>query len=229
VACVFAIAYAVCFKKKILEHLDKEILLVWTLVGLYVALQTPFIIEHRPLLLIVLALNIAAVFNAFGNYDDSYGWRVFCYICFLCILVGIVASQFAFATMFSIFGHDRAPIGQFAAFVIGMSFLYLAVNLWYVVQLIPLPGKHQSFSDRLEEVEDAMEELAEEYVVESVPLWKTLLLLLLTASLLAANYFGRFVSDTLLIPVLIAALPGFDRLKLFGRPPAVPVEAADGN
>jgi len=223
VACVFAVGYAFCFKKKILTHIDKEILMVWTLVGLYAALQTPFIVAHPQLPYPLLGLSLIAVVNAFAGFDKAYGWQVYFYIWFLCVLVGIAASQFAFSTMFSIFGHGTVSAGSFTMFVLGMCFLYLAVNLWYLVELIPLPGKHQSFSDRLEEVEEAMEELAEDYDVEPVALWKTALLFVLTASLLAANYFGHFVSDTILIPVLIATLPMLDRLRLFGKPPPAAV------
>ena len=181
VACAFSIGYALCFKKKILEHIDKEILLVWTLVGLYIALQTPFIVSHPQLLIVLLSLSLLAVINAFAGFDRSYGWQVYFYVWFLCVLVGIVASQFAFSTMFSIFGHHAAPANSYTMFVVGMSFLYLAVNFWFVIELIPLPGKHQSFEERLEEVEEAMDVLAEDYDARSVPLWKTLLLLIFTA------------------------------------------------
>ena len=229
VACVFAIAYAFCFKKKILQHIDKEIVSVWTLVGLYIALRTPFIVSHPQLLILVLCLSLIAVANAFAGFDKAYGWQVYFYIWFLCILVGIVISQFAFSTVFSIFGQNAAPADSFTLFVVGMSFLYLAVNFWFLIELIPLPGKHQSFSDRLEEVEEAMEELAEDYDVAAVPLWKTSLLLILTASLLAANYWGHFVNDTLLIPILIAVLPVLDRLKLFDRPTAAPAGVSEAS
>lgn len=229
VACAFAIGYALCFKKKILEHIDKEILLVWNLIGLYVALQSPFVVSHPELLILLLILSLIAVINAFTGLDKSYGWQVYFYIWFLCILVGIIASQFAFSTMLDIFGHGAKPLNSFTLFVVGMSFLYLAVNLWYLVELIPLPGKHQSFSDRLEQVEEAMEALAEDYDVESVPYWKTLLLLIFTTALLAANYVGRFVSDTTLIPVLIVVLPVLDKLKLLKRPPVAPAVAPDNS
>jgi hypothetical protein len=229
VACIFAIGYAFCFKQKILEHIDKEILLVWNLIGLYVALQSPFVVSHPELLILLLILSLIVVINAFAGFDKSYGWQVYFYIWFLCILVGIIASQFAFSTMLDIFGRAAQPLDSFTLFVVGMSFLYLAVNLWYLLELIPLPGKHQSLSDRLEEVEEAMEELAEDYDVESVPFWKTLLLLIFTTALLAANYTGHFISDTTLIPVLIVVLPVMDKLKLLKRPTPSPAIAPDNN
>jgi hypothetical protein len=56
-----------------------------------------------------------------------------------------------------------------------------------------------------------------------------LLLLILTVSLLTANYTGHFVSDDILIPVLIAVLPVLDKLKIFTRAPAAPVNTPDNN
>jgi len=229
VACFFAVFYALCFKKKILVHIDKEILLVWTLVGLYIALQAPLIVSHPPLLIPLLILSLIAIINAFAGFDNSYRWQVYFYVWFLCILVGIAASRLAFSTMFSIFGHNATPDEPLERFVIGMSFLYLAVNLWYVIELIPLPGKHQSFKERLKQVEKDMDVLAGDYDVKPVPPWKTLLLLILTVSLLTANYTVHFVSDDILIPVLIAVLPVLDKLKIFTRAPAAPVNTPDNN
>jgi hypothetical protein len=216
IACVFAIIYAFCFKEKILERINKEILMVWTLVGLYIALRTPLVMSYPPVFLALLGLGLLPVINAFAGFDSSYGWKVYFYIWFLCVLVGIAASKFAFSTVANVFdfSHATEAVTALQMCVIGMSFLYLAVNLWYVVELIPLPGKHQSFSDRLEEVEEDLEILADDYDDEQVSWWKTVLLLAVSVTVLAANYFVNFVSDETLIPMLIVLLPVVDKIKL---------------
>jgi hypothetical protein len=223
-ACLFAIIYAVCFKKKILERINREILMVWTLVGLYVVVETPFIVANPYLSFPLMVLSLIAVINAFASFDEQYGWKVYFYIWFLCILIGILASQFAFSTMSAVFGfgHNTGPPNPIMAFVIGMSFLYLAVNVWYVLELIPLPGKHQTFGERLEQVEEDLEILAEDYDVEQVRRWKTLLLLIFCVSLLAVNYVRHVVSDTTLIPLLIAIVPVLHKMN-FSKPPAASV------
>ncbi len=218
-ACIFAAGYSGCFKKKILERINKEILMVWTLVGLYIALRTPLVASHPPVFLLLLMLGLLPVLNAFAGFDARYGWKVYFYIWFLCVLVGIAASKFAFSTVANVFAfrHGAEAITALQMFVIGMSFLYLAVNLWYVLELIPLPGKHQSFRERFEEVEVDMEILAEDYDDEQVGWWKTGLLLAVTVSLLATNYFVNFISDETLIPILIIILPVADKIKLPGK------------
>lgn len=221
IACAFAIGYALCFKEKILERINKEILMVWTLVGLYIAVRTPLVMSHPQVFLTLLALGLLPIINAFAGFDARYGWKVYFYIWFLCVLVGIAASKFAFSTVASVFdfSHGTAEITGLQMFIIGMSFLYLAVNLWYVIELIPLPGKHQSLSERLEEVEEDMEILADDYDDEQVRWWKSALLLAISVSLLAANYFVNFVSDETLIPILIVILPVVDKIKLPAKTP----------
>jgi hypothetical protein len=222
IACVFAVSYAFCFKKKILERINKEILMVWTLVGLYVVFRSPLAISYPPVFVPLLVLGLLPIMNAFVGLDARYGWKVYFYIWFLCVLVGIAASKFAFSTVANVFdfSHVTENVTALQMFVIGMSFMYLVVNLWYVVELIPLPGKHQSFSDRLEEVEEDLEILADDYDDEQVGWWKTVLLLALTVSVLAANYFVNFVSDETLIPLLIVLLPVVDKIKLPAQTPS---------
>ena len=222
IACAFAIAYAWCFKEKILERINKEILMVWTLAGLYVVFRSPLVISHPPVFIPLLVLGLLPIINAFAGFDAAYGWKVYFYIWFLCVLVGIAASKFAFSTVANVFdfSHVTAEITALQMLVIGMSFLYLVVNLWYVVELIPLPGKHQSFSERLEQVEQDMEILADEYDAEQVSWWKTVLLLVISVSALAANYFMNFVSDETLIPLLIVILPVVDKIKLPAKTPS---------
>ena len=166
-------------------------------------------------------LGLLPVINAFAGFDARYGWKVYFYIWFLCVLVGIAASKFAFSTVANVFefSHATEEITALQMFVIGMSFLYLAMNLWYVVELIPLPSKHQSFSDRLEEVEENMDILADDYDDEQVSWWKTVLLLAVVVSVLATNYFVNFVSDETLIPILIVILPVVDKIKLPAKTP----------
>ena len=213
---MFAITYALCFKKKILERINKEILMVWTLVGLYIAVRSPLVMAYPPVLLLLLGLGLLPVLNAFAGFDASYGWKVYFYIWFLCVLVGIAASKFAFWTVANVFefSHATEEITALQMFIIGMSFLYLTVNLWYVVELIPLPGKHQSFSERLAEVGEDLEILAEDYDDKQVRWWKTVLLLAVTVSVLTTNHFMNFISDETLVPLFIVLLPVVDKFKL---------------
>jgi len=229
VVVIFTLGYTIFLKKKVLQHINKEILLVWTLVAVYTALKIPYIVSHPQLLILLLMLSLLAVVNAFAGFDSSYCWKVYFYIWFLIVIVGIIASQFAFSTMFSILGlsfshHSSENLEPWNMFAIGMTFLYLALNFICLVQLIPLPGKHQSIEDRLEEVEEAMDELADDYDDSQVQIGKTLALFIICAALLATNFFAQLVNDTVAISVLIAILPVTD-LLLKKQPPVVATTA----
>ena len=227
VACVFSVIYACFFKRKVLEHINKEILMVWTMIGLYIALQTPLITGYPPVLIVLSVLSVIPVANAFAGFDKSYGWKVCLYIWFLCVLIGIAASKFAFSTVVNIFWNSGGPVNSVTKLFVGMSFLYLAINVWYVIELIPLPGKHQSFSERLEHVKEDLDILASDYDDAQVRWWKTVLLLAISGSLLAINYFQHFVSDETLIPFLIVLLPVADKFRFPLRAPVNSIANVD--
>jgi hypothetical protein len=216
VAGIFAIIYVGFFKEKILERIDKEILMVWTLIGLYVALQTPLITDSPAAIIVILIFSAIPVINTFAGFDKGFGWKVYFYMWFLVVLVFVAASKFAYLTVANIFGLDRSDtaVNSFTAFCVGMSFLYLAANLWYVIKLCPMvKSRDQTFSERMDEVEEDMQTLASEYDDEQVRWWKSVLLLAVCGFLLAANYFRHFVSDETLIPFLIVLLPVVDKIK----------------
>ena len=49
--------------------------------------------------------------------------------------------------------------------------------------------------------------------------WKTVLLLAVAVTVLAANYFVNYVSDETLIPLLIVLLPVVDKFRLPAKTP----------
>lgn len=230
VAGIFTIIYVGFFKEKLLERINKEILMVWTLIGLYVALQTPLITESRAAIIVLVIFSAIPVINAFAGFDKGFGWKVYFYMWFLVVLVFVAASKFAWSTVANIFGfhHGDAPVNSLTAFCLGMSFLYLGANLWYLIKLCPfVKSRNQTYSERMEEVEEDMQTLASEYDEEQVRWWKSVLLLAVCGILLAANYFRHFVSEETLIPFLIVLLPVVDKIKLPSKAGAQTVANAD--
>jgi hypothetical protein len=65
VACAFSIFYAIFFKQKVLERIDKEILMVWTTIGLYIAFQTAIITAHPPVLIVLSIFSVIPVADKF--------------------------------------------------------------------------------------------------------------------------------------------------------------------
>jgi hypothetical protein len=88
-------------------------------------------------------------------------------------------------------------------------------------------SRNQTFSERMDEVEEDMETLASEYDDEQVRWWKSVLLLAVCGFLLAANYFRHYVSDETLIPFLIVLLPVVDKIKLPSKGPVQTMATTD--
>jgi|GEM_PF-2252078 hypothetical protein len=230
IAGVFSVMYVALFKEKILQRINKELLMVWTLIGFYVALQTRLITDSPAAITVLAVLSVIPVINAFAGFDKGFGWKVYFYMWFLVVLVFVAASKFAYSTVANIFGlnHSDTAVNSFTAFCVGMSFLYLAANLWYLIKLCPMvKSGNQTFSERMNEVEEEMETLASEYDDEQVRWWKSVLLLAVCGFLLAANYFRHYVSDETLIPFLIVLLPVVDKIKLPSKGPVQTMATTD--
>ena len=211
VAMVFCFVYAVMFKKKILTVINKEIILAWNLIFLYVYFQQSFS-SWQILTNLVLILSVLAIINAFGNFDKYYFWRAYFYIWFLLLIIGVTAMHFSFGQINSFFSSEKNDFTALAGiFFSGITFLYLAVNVWYIWELIPLPGKHENLKHRITEVKKDINTLVQDYQGEKINPWLTAAFAIVAAALLSLNFYLHFISDFLLIPILISAISVIDK------------------
>ncbi len=221
VAVFFAVIYSNVFKKKILQEINKEILLIWNLILIYIILRNSAPNSHLILILIGIS-SIPSIINIFFSLDKRYGWRVFLYVWFLCILVFIASSHITFNNLSFFFTKGtNIPTDGIEMFWLGGSFLYFAVNAWYILQLIPIAGKHQTEAERIAEVKEDMSVLESEYQLEDQSLVKSLLVIVIVVILLSLNYFENFFSDSMLISFLVAIIPIIDKL-LFKKQSVLP-------
>jgi len=89
----------------------------------------------------------------------------------------------------------------------GMAFLYLAVNIAYLYELIPIPERNQSWKARMKKWHE-LTDLMTHRVAEDQPTHRqTLLLLVGLGGALLAIYVYRWIPSGLLINILIV-LPG---------------------
>jgi hypothetical protein len=87
-------------------------------------------------------------------------------------------------------------------FFIGTAFLFIVVNFWYIVSLIPIPGKNQKFKQRILNVKKDMSDLASDYDTGGTN-WIRISLLIVSVIILGLNFCFHYVPDSLLIPLLI--------------------------
>ena len=203
VACVFSAFYALVFKDRILTHINKEVLMLWNFVFLYIYVQSGLF--SIPILTALVMLgSVIAIVNAFFSLDTSYALKAYFYVWFLALMVGILSSQFAFQSIAFFFNNGQGAPEPFGMFFIGASFLWLAVNAWYIIELVPLPGRSQSFRSRLQEVKSDIAVLVSDYDVIQENRWVVLGIALCAGGLLAANYILDFVSPLTLVPLVVA-------------------------
>lgn len=211
-ALFFAGSYGLFFKRKILRKINKESLLIWNLILVYVLLRGSLFFNNFTALFVGV-MSLPVVINLFFPLDKRYAWRVFLYVWFLFILVGIASSHFAFSSLAFFFNHgSNIPLGGVEMFLIGASFLYISINVLYIIELIPLAGKHQSQAKRIEEVKADMAVLASEYDTNTAGLKRSFLIILIAIVFLGSNYFINFIKDNLLVYFIVAILPLLDRL-----------------
>lgn len=225
-AVFFAGAYAFIFKKKLLREINRDVLLLWNLIFIYIILRTPYL---SGTLLVVTAglLSLPSLVNIFYRLDKRYIWRVYFYIWFLFMIVSISLSHTTFSNLsFFVQKGSNMPTDSLKMFLLGASCLYIVTNLLYLLELIPFTGKHQSMSSRLREIREDMALMASRYEPGNQIWSRPFTTLALTTGLLCLNYFFNYLNDSSLIYLLIALTPVIDRFlfKEKNTPGIEPIE-----
>jgi hypothetical protein len=151
---LFAFMYALRFKDDLLPVISEKVLLSYSLIFWFAFFSyfykgTAWDVALAALLLIPTA---ATVFIALRRPALSFVWKLSLYTWFLVVVVSLGLFQFPFKHLSIFLSPENSPwLNPLDCIVAGMAFLYLAVNMAYLYELIPIPGKHQSWSDRMQE------------------------------------------------------------------------------
>jgi hypothetical protein len=156
-----AIAFVTLFKKKLLLQINSHILLIWNL--LFITLVFLTLEQSLPLLLLIGIPFLYTLAGCFSSIDKSFVWQVCSYTWMSFILVLIGLYQFNFLAFGSLFSETANQVSIFDVFISGASFIYLFINVWFIVALIPIPRKHQTLRQRIIEIQDHMQLIASGY------------------------------------------------------------------
>ncbi|NJD56623.1 MAG: hypothetical protein FIA94_09505 [Nitrospirae bacterium] len=203
--------FAVLMKNAILPQTNERSLLFLN-IALWYAFITyrPMIPEFlKPvLLLIFIPLTIATLVIAFRDFILGFWLSLVFYVWYLIIIVFIGIVQFPFWNLSFFFGRAVwAPLDAADVFLSGALFSYLAVHATYILALIPLPSRHQSFAERLEEVNQHAEMLVYRYSDEQLRVREAVLLISLFGGLYCLNYVFRLMPPSALINLTIVFSP----------------------
>lgn len=204
---VFSVAIANFFRDEILPKINEAVLLSYSLTFLFSFIS--FFNHGNPLygaFLVLASFPMAGVlFIAFCKTRLNFFWKVFFYSWYMCVTILLGLFQFRYGTL-SVFFSDNILIrGDTWGYVSsGMAFLYLVVNATYLFELIPIPGKHQTWADRMREWHELTSLMTQRYDDdEQLSYMWAALIILLQGGLYFLDYRYRFVDANILMTTLI--------------------------
>ena len=205
------------FRARLLPRIGGRILLAWNILLVFVVLHAGW---TSPWLLVPLGIvSVLTVINAFSDIDRTFGWKVFFHAWFTTILVVLAVRGMDAGALGEFLTGDPAVVRRSPAelMVTGAATMYIVVNAFFLLGLVPLPGKNQPWKERAEEIRRHMALLAIGYVWEKdEPVRSLAVLVVLPLLLYAAARWGAG-SDRVIVPAVLAVMPA-----LAGRVPDAP-------
>ncbi len=204
-AVFFAVGYALTFKKRLMPIIDEQLLLIFNILFIYIyAIQGGF--EQFSLMLIPIIFMTAAVFvNAFLHTPITRMWKIIFYIWFLVMTVAFAVMQFSFNNLGAFLngGADIyfLPVGTLLS---GMASLYIAIHLFYLYRLVPIPSGDERWSEIIKDWKADLDLIVERYSTVEGTVTSTAIIVIILGGLLAINYFFNFLSPVFLLSAGLA-------------------------
>lgn len=204
--------FAKIFKKEILPEISEKTVLIFNLLFWYVFLVY-FYHSFAFLTLLFLIPTAFTFIIAFINVRLNFFWRSFFYMWFLMMIVLFVLSQFSSGNLSFFFNQKHietlSPIDVLAT---GMVFLYLTLNVWYVLEAIwPFFQEGSFIRDKITGWKEYIKILSDKFSDYQLRPFHALLIILFVGSILTLNYYFKFVSDILMINALLLLTPQISR------------------
>jgi hypothetical protein len=218
---IFGFVLALLFEKRILPVINEKIVLSYTLVfwyAIYVNFQTLSLPDW--LIFASLVPTSATFVIAFTQPALTFPWKVAMYSWFLVLIVSLGLLQFSFARLAIFYSPEQAPwLSPVECLTTGMAYLYLCVNATFVYELVPIPGKTQSWKERMHDWHALTELMAHRFRDEPSASIVAASIFVIEGGVLALNFIYHFIPGGLLINLLLV-LPGVLYFRSRVPPPA---------
>lgn len=148
----FAVLFAIAFMNDILPAIGEKLLLSYTLVFWFAFLSEFYRagLLQNVLLGLMVPPTLATLWVACRRPALNFTLKLILYTWFLCIIVGLGLIQFPFYQLRLFYqAHEIPWVTARESFSAGMAFLYLAANASYLFYLVPIPGKNESWAERM--------------------------------------------------------------------------------
>lgn len=205
---LFSVMFAFLFKEDILPIVTEAILLWYTVVFWYAVYSSSYLSIRTPLgsvwVVLLLLPTAATLYIAAVKTQCGFVLKLGLYSWFLIIIVCLGLLQFPFSQLKLFFKENQVPwVTPFESLTAGMAFLFLLANGVYVYYLIPIPGKHQSFADRMKEWHEFTDLLTQRFDDSQVTLAQAVIALGVGGTALLVNAIYRWFPPELVINVAI--------------------------
>jgi hypothetical protein len=223
----FSVIFAFTFRESILPLISESVLLSYTLV-FWFAFFTYFY-DSTPLCILLLVLlsipTAATVFVALRKTRLGFVLKLVLYTWFLIIIVGLGAFQFPFSQLKLFFEDQQVPwVTPVESATAGMAFLFLLANGWYLYDLIPIPGRGQSWANRMKEWHEFTDLLTQRFTDAQIALVQAVIVICVEGAALLLNAIYRWLPPGLVInlAIVIPAIVLHPRLLPMPTGPAQP-------
>jgi hypothetical protein len=203
----YAGLFGFLFRKDILPVVSEGLLLALTVLFWYGFAASFYLgaADQQVMMALALIPSSLTAYIAFARPALGFWLKLFLYAWFLTIVVVLGVIQFPYGNL-QIFTVHRVPwLNAADALTTGMALMYLVVNGLYLYLLIPIPGKHQSFADRMKEWHELTDLLTQRCAEDEPTRVQSPLIVGIIGALAIGNYFLKLVPVSLLISVTLIA------------------------
>ncbi len=209
-------------RKIILPRISEQSILQLLLIFWYVLMMHNSVEYLKTLALIFAFPSLATLAMTFTSSKANNAAKLFFYLWYIIMIAVLAFVNFDLRYFLMAFDHLAKVKSHFLGdFLSGFTFFYLVSHLNYFIEIIPLPSKHQSWSDRWKEVKEYAGLLESKYDDYQLHLYQTGLIILVQGGFLFCNYYfhlmGQFLAVNL--SLLLLQIVGIisQRIKMFYR------------
>ena len=207
---IFAFLFAFAFRRIILPIVSEPVLLSYTIIFwfaffVYYYDGTP---PQRKLMYLLLAPSAISLYVSLVKTQLGFGLKLILYTWFLIIIVCLGLFQFPFDQLTLFYDDHQVPwVTPAESVMAGMAFLFLLVNGTYVFYLIPIPGRTQSWKDRMKEWHEFTDLLTQRFAGSQITLAQSSMVLFVEGIALLLNTIYQWLPAGLIINLAIV-IPG---------------------
>jgi hypothetical protein len=208
----FSISFAFMFSKEILPIISEPVLLSYTLVfwfALFIYYSDHTSLQSA-LFFLPLIPSAACLYLSFRRTQLGFVFKLILYTWFLVIIVSLGLFQFPFGQLALFYDERQVPwVSPIESAMAGMAFLFLLVNGTYVFYLIPIPGRTQSWTDRMKDWHEFTDLLTQRVADSQITRVQTSIILAVEGTALALNAIydwlppGLVINLAIIIPSLV--------------------------